>query len=168
VTRGRERKAGAEHLRPLEPAHDPWEGDGEELPARRAGGAPAPRAARFLASLADLVAHAAIVVLGLIGARQLGLRPQLSDWPGFALFLLSFSFLYEVVSLAFWGHTLGMVWAGITSRNRDGDALSFDQAIRRWLGGLLTTALAGIPLLLAFRGRALSDLFSSSETVRLS
>lgn len=160
-----ERRAGAEHLRPLElpldePAPEPGATEEGELSEA------APRGGRFLAGLADGIMHAALAVLGVIGARQLGIRPVLADWPGFALFLLSFSFLYVVVSLAFWGHTLGMVWAGITTRGRDGDALSFDQAVRRWLGGILTAGLAGLPLLLAFRGRTLSDLLSSSETHR--
>jgi uncharacterized RDD family membrane protein YckC len=95
----------------------------------------------------------------------MGIQPSFSSWPGFALFLLAFSFLYVVVSLAFWGHTLGMVWAGLTARSRDGEALSFDQAVRRWLGGILTSGLAGAPLLLSWNGRTLSDLLSSSETV---
>jgi uncharacterized RDD family membrane protein YckC len=95
----------------------------------------------------------------------MGMRPALSSWPGFALFLLAFSFLYVVVSLAFWGHTLGMVWAGLTARSQDGEALSFDQAVRRWLGGIVTSALAGIPLLLSWNGRTVSDLLSSSETI---
>jgi uncharacterized RDD family membrane protein YckC len=125
----------------------------------------ASRRGRLLGGLADLLFHAAFLVLGLIGARQLGIRPSAGDWPGFALFVLAFSFLYGVVSLAFWGHTLGMVWTGITSRSRDGEPLSFDQAVRRWLGGILTAALLGLPLLLSWRGRALSDLLSGSETV---
>jgi len=125
----------------------------------------ASRSARFFAGLADGVMHAAMAVLGVIGARQLGVRPVLADWPGFALFLASFSFLYVVVSLAFWGHTLGMVWVGVTARSRDGEALSFDQAVRRWLGGIVSAGLLGLPLLFAFRGRSLSDLLSSSESL---
>jgi len=167
--RGRARKVGIEHLRPLElpldsvaDADHSYEREGD---AAAEGGERAARGSRFVAGLADVVAHAAVAVLGVIGARQMGVRPGLSDWPGFALFLLAFSFLYVVVSLAFWGHTLGMVWAGITARSRDGEPLSFDQAVRRWLGGILTTGLLGLPLLFAWRGRALSDLLSSSETV---
>lgn len=163
--RGRERKVGTEHRRPLDSVadtDDSYEREGED---DTEGGERAAKGSRFVAGVADVVAHAAVAVLGVIGARQMGVRPGLSDWPGFALFLLAFSFLYVVVSLAFWGHTLGMAWAGITARSRDGEPLSFDQAVRRWLGGILTTGLLGLPLLFAWRGRALSDLLSSSETV---
>jgi uncharacterized RDD family membrane protein YckC len=163
----RSERRGPESLRPLElPLDEPEEESAAVSadPEGRSGAAP--RGARFLAGLADGVMHAALAVLGVIGARQMGVHPALADWPGFTLFLLAFSFLYVVVSLAFWGHTLGMVWAGITARSRDGEALSFDQAVRRWLGGSLTAALLGLPLLFAFRGRALSDWLSASATLR--
>ena len=119
---------------------------------------------RIAAGIADLIVHAAVGVLALLGCRWLGVRPELSDVPAFAAFLLSFSFLYTVLPLAFWGHTPGMAWAAITSRNRDGEPLSFDQTVRRWLGALLTLALVGLPLLLAFGGRTLTDWISGSAT----
>jgi len=119
---------------------------------------------RIAAGLADLVVHAAIGVLALLGCRGLGVRPELREAPAFAAFLLAFSFLYVVLPLAFWGHTPGMAWAGITSRNRDGEPLTFDQTVRRWVGALLTLALLGLPILLAFGGRALTDWISGSAT----
>ncbi len=123
-------------------------------------------ASRFAAGIADLVVHTAVLVLALLGSRQMGVRPILADWPAFSLFLLSFSFLYTVVPLAFWGHTLGRAWSGLTSRGRDGEPLTFDQTVRRWLGGLVTAATLGLPILVAGRGRNLSDLLSGSETLR--
>jgi uncharacterized RDD family membrane protein YckC len=124
---------------------------------------------RLAAGLADLVVHAAIGVLALLGCRGLGVRPDLSEVPAFAAFLLSFSFLYTVLPLAFWGHTPGMAWAGITSHNapQNGEPLTFDQTVRRWLGAILTSALAGLPLLLAFGGRTLTDWISGSATYPL-
>ena len=124
---------------------------------------------RLAAGLADLVVHAAIAVLALLGCRGLGVRPELSEAPAFAAFLLSFSFLYTVLPLAFWGHTPGMAWAGITSHNvpQNGEPLTFDQTVRRWLGAILTSALAGLPLLLAFGGRTLTDWVSGSATYPL-
>ncbi|MFL6237064.1 MAG: RDD family protein [Thermoanaerobaculia bacterium] len=119
---------------------------------------------RIAAGLADLIVHAAVGVLALLGCRWLEVRPEVREWPAFAAFLLAFSFLYTVLPLAFWGHTPGMAWAAITSRNRDGEPLSFDQTVRRWLGGLLTLALVGLPLLLAFGGRTLTDWISGSAT----
>jgi uncharacterized RDD family membrane protein YckC len=120
-------------------------------------------ASRLAAGGADLLVHVAVAVAALVGVRFLGVRPVLTDWPAVLLFLLSFSFLYCIVPLAFWGHTLGMAWAGLTANNRDGEPLTFDQTVRRWLGGLVTTGLLGIPLLLTGR-RSLADLLSGSET----
>lgn len=120
------------------------------------------RARRFAAGLADLVVHAALAVAAVLGVRALGVRPDLAQWPAFAAFLLTFSFLYTVLPLAFWGHTPGMAWAGITSRNQDGEALTFDQTARRWLGGLVTALLLGLPLLVLVKGRSLADLVSGS------
>lgn len=120
---------------------------------------------RLAAGGADLLVHAAVAVGVLIGCRYMGVRPVLSDWPAVGLFLLSFSFLYTVVPLAFWGHTPGMAWAGLDARSRDGEPLAFDQTARRWIGGIVTLVLLGLPLLLAFGGRSLSDLLSGSETL---
>lgn len=126
-------------------------------------------AGRFAAGGADLLLHAAVGVGSLAGLRfLLGVQPALSDWPAVLLFLLSFSFLYTVVPLAFWGHTLGMAWAGLTSHNQDGEPLTFDQTVRRWLGGLITTGLLGLPLLLTGGGRSFADFVSGSETYLLS
>jgi uncharacterized RDD family membrane protein YckC len=127
-----------------------------------AGDGSAGRARRLASGLADLVVHAALGVAAVLGVRGLGVRPDLSQWPAFALFVLTFSFLYTVLPLAFWGHTPGMAWAGITSRNQDGEALTFDQTARRWLGGLITALLLGLPLLVLIKGRSLADLVSGS------
>lgn len=120
---------------------------------------------RIAAGAADLLVHGAVIVGVLLGCRYMGVRPALSDWPGFALFLLSFSFLYTVVPLAFWGHTPGMAWRGLDARSRDGEPLAFDQTARRWLGAIVTSVLLGLPLVLALGGRSLSDLLSGSETL---
>lgn len=144
---------------------EPFREDPEDS---RASALSEPRASlvsRLAAGAADLLVHAAVAVGVLVGCRFLGVRPILADWPAVALFLLSFSFLYTVVPLAFWGHTPGMAWAGLDARSRDGEALAFDQTARRWLGAIATILLAGLPLLLSFRGRSLSDLLSGSETL---
>jgi len=120
---------------------------------------------RAAAGAADLLVHVAVVVLALAGCRALGVAPAMGDWPAFALFLLSFSFLYTVVPLAFWGHTLGMTWAGLTVESTGGEPLSFDQTARRWLGALLTLGAAGLPLLLVLTGRSLADRLSGSRTL---
>ena len=119
---------------------------------------------RFSAGAADLLVHGAILIVLLIGIRLMGVRPALDDWPAFAVFLAAFSFLYLVVPLAFWGHTLGMAWAGLASRNADGEPLTFDQTARRWLGAVLTALLLGLPLLLTGPRRSLADRLSGSAT----
>jgi len=124
----------------------------------------ASRGSRFAAGLADLVVHSAIGVAALLGIRWLGVRPEVSDTPALAVFLLSFSFLYTVLPLAFWGYTLGMAWSGTMARNRNGESLSFDQTARRWLGGLLTVLTLGLPLLVSGSRRSLTDLISGSVT----
>jgi uncharacterized RDD family membrane protein YckC len=143
----------ADPLPEEEPQEEPSDGGGR-------GGA----GSRLAAGAADLLVHVAVAVVLLVGTRMMGVRPVIEDWPALAVFLLSFSFLYMVVPLAFWGHTLGMAWAGLVARNRDGEPLTFDQTARRWFGGLLTLALAGLPLLLTGRRRSLSDLLSGSAT----
>jgi uncharacterized RDD family membrane protein YckC len=127
----------------------------------------ASRGSRIAAGVADVVVHAAVAMVAFFGCRGLGVRPGLPEAPAAGVFLLAFSFLYIVLPLAFWGHTPGMAWAGITSRNRDGEPLTFDQTARRWLGAVLTLALAGLPILLAFGRRTLSDWISGSATYPL-
>jgi uncharacterized RDD family membrane protein YckC len=119
---------------------------------------------RLAAGVADLLIHAAVLMIALIGTRLLGVRTTLADAPALGVFLLAFSFLYTIVPLAFWGHTLGMAWTGLVSQNRDGEPLTFGQTARRWLGGVLTLAAAGLPLLIALSGRSLADLLSGSVT----
>jgi uncharacterized RDD family membrane protein YckC len=140
------------------------EEDEEPSPEPADGGGRNGAGNRIAAGTADLLVHAAVAVVLLVGTRMMGVRATLADWPAFALFLLAFSFLYMVVPLAFWGHTLGMAWAGLVARNRDGEPLTFDQTARRWLGGMLTLALAGLPLLLTGQRRSLTDLLSGSAT----
>jgi len=151
-----ERAAGAAAGRP----HATGVGAALPIPNGRAG-----IGRRAAAGAADLLVHVAVAVLALAGCRALGVAPAMRDWPAFALFLLSFSFLYTVVPLAFWGHTLGMTWASLKAESTGGEPLSFDQTARRWLGALLTLGAAGLPLLLALTGRSLADRLSGSRTL---
>ena len=152
-----------------EPVPVPPRGRGGERAVAAAASAPstlpADRRSRLLAGLADLLVHAAVGVAAAVGALLLGARPEPAHWPAFALFLLTFSFLYSVVPLAFWGQTLGMAWTGLLAVNADGQPLAFEQTGLRWLGGLLTCATLGLPLVLA-RRRSLADWLSRSVTLR--
>jgi uncharacterized RDD family membrane protein YckC len=149
------------------PVPDPEPADEADESGER-DGAPASefaaRGSRLGAGLADLLVHAAVLVGALLGTRWMGVRPDFArDWPALAVFLASFSFLYTVLPLAFWGQTLGMAWTGISSRNRDGEPLTFDQTARRWLGGVITAATLGLASLVSSR-RSLTDLVSGSAT----
>lgn len=147
------------------PVPDPEPGFDDEPEEQPAASGFAGRGRRYASGLADLMVHAAVLVVALLGCRGLGVRPEfIRDWPALGIFLLSFSFLYIVLPLAFWGQTLGMAWAGLTARNRDAEALTFSQTARRWLGGLLTTAILGLPLLVTGSRRSLTDLLSGSAT----
>jgi uncharacterized RDD family membrane protein YckC len=149
----------------LEAIFDEGDEDGGLHPSRDLLDGQPGASSRIAAGAADLLVHAAVGVGVLMGARSMGIHLLVSDWPALAVFLLSFSFLYSVVPLAFWGQTPGMAWLGLSSRSRDGEPLAFDQTARRWLGGVMTALLLGLPLLVSGRRRSLSDLLSGSETV---
>lgn len=135
-----------------------------ERPAVAPGPPPVTLAARYLAGLADLAVHAALAVSLLFGARLLGTAAGFGDWPALAVFLLVFSFLYTLLPLAFWGRTPGMAWARLVARAPGDVSLTFGQSARRWLAGLLTLVLLGLPTLLAAGGgRSLADRLSGSR-----
>ncbi len=119
---------------------------------------------RILSGGADLLVHAGALAAIALGLQFMAVEPRLEHWPSFLAFMVAFSFLYTVVSLAFWGQTAGMAWFGLAARESPQFPLSFAQATSRWLGGLGTLALAGLPLLLALSGSSLSDRMSRSKT----
>jgi len=145
---------------------DELQNDG--APGGRAAPVPASLANRFTAALLDggiLLSAAAVAV---VGGFILGVRWQSEDLAPLLLFVLIFTFVYSVVPLAFWGRTPGMALTRTSCRNVDGGPLTFGQTALRWLGGLLTLVLAGLPLLLALPalgGRSLADRLSGSRTV---
>lgn len=157
-------------LTPSEPA-------GESAAVEEAGSPAAPRPdvaaeaatpvrLRAAAGLVDLGACVAVLVVLLAALGAMDVSPRAADWPAAALFLLAFSFLYQVLPLAFWGRTPGMAAAGIRSTSRDGGPLTFRQAAICWLASVLTVALAGLPLLLVLGGRSLGNRMSGSLTRR--
>jgi hypothetical protein len=121
-------------------------------------------AARVRAAAGDLAVLGAVGALAAAGARMLGAPIGVDRLPALALFLLAWSFLYFVVSLAFWGQTPGMAWAGLVARTGASEPLSFGQTAQRWAATWLTWALAGLPGLLALSGRSLADRLSGSRT----
>lgn len=123
-------------------------------------------ARRVAAGLADLL------ILALVGAVELAAGALLLDLrfppPAFVP-LAAFLFLAALVLLVLapfvWGTTPGMALADLRIRAADGGSPTLDAAFRRFLGFLLTGALAGVPLLVAAfdrRGRTLADLLSGT------
>lgn len=130
----------------------------------------APLGRRWRAGGFDLAIHGALGLILLAGSRILGTPLSALENLGVAVFLAVFSFLYTVIPLAFWGQTPGMVRAGLVARSLEGQggeagALTFGQTALRWLSGLLTVALLGLPSLLVWvGGRSLTDRLSGSQT----
>jgi len=132
-----------------------------------AGVTTAPFRARLFAGLVDLGVHVAVAALALGGARAMAVEPALPQLPAFALLLLVFSLFYSVVPLAFWGKTPGMAAVGLACQAGDDLPLTFAEALRRWLGELVTVLLLGLPGLAALGAarRSLADRWSGSELV---
>lgn len=126
---------------------------------------PAPFKDRLLAGSLDLGIQVLVLGGAVAAVRAMGVPVRLADGLPFALFGLVFSFLYWFIPLAFWGQTPGMAWVGHSAVSLSDEPLTFGQTLLRWCGALLTVALAGLPLLLAFAGRSLSDRLSESKTV---
>jgi len=128
-------------------------------------GRPVPVVDRLRSGLADLAVQLLMLAVAVAACLRLGVELTIADWPPFVLLGLVFSFFYWVVPLAFWGQTPGMVWVGHVARTADEEPLTVGQAILRWVGAVLTTALAGLPLFLTLLGgRSLSDRVSESQT----
>jgi uncharacterized RDD family membrane protein YckC len=123
-------------------------------------------ARRVAAGLADLL------ILALVGAVELAAGALLLDLrfpPPAFLPLAAFLFLAALVLLVLapfvWGTTPGMALADLRIRAHDGGSPTLSAAFLRFLGFLLTGALAGVPLLVAAfdrRGRTLADLLSGT------
>ena len=126
-------------------------------------------ARRFAAGLAD------VVILALFGALELAagaILLQLRFPPAALLGLGAFLFLAALVLLVLvpfvWGATPGMALADLRVAAADGGSPTLAAASLRFVGALLTGALAGVPLLVAAfdrRGRTLSDLVSGTTLV---
>ena len=125
-----------------------------------------PFPAQLSAGLVDLGLVLAVGLVIWLSLYFMGVSVDLGDMGILAIFLLPFSFLYEVVPLAFWGRTAGMARVGLVARGRDGKSLSFSQAALRWVASVLTVCLLGLPwILTATTGRSLADRLSGSQTL---
>ena len=146
----------------------PFDADDDELPidsveAEPPMEQPASLGGRLKAGLLDLAAIAGALVLAVVGSSALGIQPTIGQIPAFLVFAVSFSFLYTIVPLTFWGQTPGMAVASLVARGTNSAPLTIQQSMKRWLGGLMTVALLGLPVLLALVGGSLADRLSSSS-----
>jgi uncharacterized RDD family membrane protein YckC len=127
--------------------------------------APAPVVPRLVAGLIDLGILLSVAVSVWIGLNFLHVEVDSTAWLPVAIFLLSFSFLYFVFPLAFWGRTPGMSLVGLVARTPDNRPLTFGQTALRWLGSLGTAAGLGLPMLLTLSGASFTDRVSGSRTL---
>lgn len=148
---------------PVEPSADDYDDEPEPVETEPRL---APLVPRLTAALLDGGVLLSVSAIAIVGSFLLGVRWQLDDLPPLVLFLAVFSLLYSAVPLAFWGRTPGMALVGLIARGDDGGPLTFGQTAMRWIGGLVTLLLAGLPLLLAtspLGGRSLADRLSGSR-----
>lgn len=161
---------------PAEPAHSDLlldlepiaEGREEEVAEAEASEIPGLAAGllrrRLLAGLFDLAVTTAAWTILLLAALFMGAGLRASDWPGYLLALASFSFVYTVYSLVFWGRTPGMRRARLAAHSDNGAPITVGQAVLRWIGGAVTALLLGLPSLLLLRGgRSFTDYVSDSS-----
>lgn len=122
---------------------------------------PASAVNRLAAGSADLIVHLALAAVLAGGSALLGIEVGLRHALPLAIAVGAFSFVYHVVPLAFWGRTPGMAIVGLRARTADDEPLSMPQAIRRWVGGVLSLATLGLGTL-----AGLTDRLSGSKTSR--
>ena len=108
-----------------------------------------------------MAAHLVVLGFAIAGSWWLGVPPRRLSILPLALFSAGFSFIYHVLPLVFWGHTPGMARFGLVARSIDGGPLTIGQAVRRWLGALLSVATLGLFFALGHE-RTLCDRLSGS------
>lgn len=121
---------------------------------------------RLTAGLAD------VLIIGLVGAVELtagALLLELRFPPAAFVGVFSFLFLAALVLLVLtpfvWGTTPGMALADLRIVAKDGGSPTLGASFLRFVGFVLTGALAGVPLLIAAfdrQGRSLADLLSGT------
>lgn len=150
------KEAAVDHSRPVTPP--------ARTISRPTDAAGVPAGARLAAAAIDFGVVLMVLALSAMGLRWLGVELDSGGIAPLALFSLSFSFLYFVFPLAFWGRTPGMAQAGLAARCSNGQTLTFSQAAQRWLGAVLTVVGLGLPLFLMIStGRSLADRLSDSS-----
>jgi uncharacterized RDD family membrane protein YckC len=117
---------------------------------------------RMAGAVLDLAVHLAVLAAAVAGSSWLGVSPGRLSLLPLLLLVGCFSFVYHVLPLTFWGHTPGMARVGLVARSIGGGPLSIGQAVRRWLGALLSVVSLGL-LFALIKERSLADRLSGSS-----
>ena len=136
----------------------------EDEPPDRPRPIEAPTGPRFTAAALDTIVLVAVLGFSLLALRLLEVPIDRLVIAPLAVFLAAFSFLYQVMPLAFWSHTPGMAYARIHSRAKSGEFMTIQQCVLRWIGWVLTLATGGLAGLIALSGVSLSDLLSGTRS----
>ena len=126
---------------------------------------------RALGVAADAATAVLLVLVSLLGAfAARGRTPRFEGIGWAAAFALDVSFFATVVPLVLFGRTVGMSLAGLAARDDGaGRLLTPSEAVRRWVGTLLTLAGLGLPLFWTARdpeAPTLADRLSGRTLVR--
>jgi uncharacterized RDD family membrane protein YckC len=107
----------------------------------------APIGARARAFAADALLCVLVSAGAFLGAAASVRRsPSAGSWIWCALFALQVSFFLCIPSLVLFGKTPGMALSDLTAEREDGEKPPVPFALRRWIAGILTILLAGLPL----------------------
>jgi len=117
---------------------------------------------RLAGGTLDFAIHLAVLASAVAGSWWLGVPPSRVSFFPLLLFILSFSFVYHVLPLTFWGHTPGMASVGLLARSLDGGPLTIAQTILRWLGVLVIVLSLGLLFLVRPHARSIPDRLSGS------
>jgi uncharacterized RDD family membrane protein YckC len=132
--------------------------------AERTADRAAPVSLRAKAFAADAVLCAIISAAAFLSAAaSLQRSPSAGSWIWCGVFAIEVSLFLCVPSLALFGKTPGMALSDLTVERDDGEKPPLPCVLRRWVAGILTILLAGLPLLtIAFdkRRRSPADLTS--------
>lgn len=126
---------------------------------------------RAIGVAADAATAILLVLVALLGAfAARGRTPRFEGLGWAAAFAVDVSFFATVVPLVLFGRTPGMSLAGIAARDDGaGRHLTPSEAVRRWVGTVLTLAGLGLPLFWTARdpeAPTLADRLSGRTLVR--
>jgi hypothetical protein len=119
------------------------------IPETRRAASLSSRWRAFAADAACVFLLVAAAVLAATARSGSSIAPVALLWAGgFALYLSLFT---TVLPLTLFGRTIGMALTGLSARPRSSPRVTSREALRRWIGTVLTAASGGIALLFTAR-----------------